>query len=483
MRRLSGMLGIAAAIAASLTLAALPAAPSFASGQTAPPDDAPVTWSVRPGDANGPDGRAWIEWEADPGQLRTEHLVVSNHGQRDVEFRLSAADGYFTEKGRFTTLPPGRESTGAGTWIRLPAAVTVAAGGSEIVPFTIAVPSDATPGDHPAGVAASILAPGGDSVRVESRVGFRVMTRVTGELRAGLSAGISGSYAGSINPFETGRLDVSYHVTNTGNTRVRTQPEVSVTGPFGLAASEHRGEEIAEIAPGETRTGTISIPSAWPLLWYDVRVEAVPVAVADELAIGEVTPTTASASIAAVPLPQILTVMIGALLLAWSVWQRRRRRARTEQLVAAARAEGRAEAAGSGPSPAEPALRRRNRMPAGLAVASLLLGAAALAGVHGAAPARAAEPAVGPVPAGLTLEVEIPPRPTPLPSATPDPSPSTAVTHPPAGPPSDGHDDPLPPTGGGADGALALVGAVLLAAGLTAVAARAARRRRRSVRP
>lgn len=307
------------------------------------PEDHAVTWSVRPGDENGEDGRAWVEWAADPGQTRTEHLVVTNHGADPVEFRLSAADGYFTGTGRFTMLASDQESVAAGRWIELPASVAVPAGATEVVPFTVTVPDDAEPGDHAAGVAASVHVTGGGEVGVESRVGFRVMTRVTGELAPSLGLAASAAYTGEVNPFEAGAVEVAYELGNTGNTRLNARPEVSVSGPFGLGERTVRGAEIVEIAPGETRHGAVRLPHAWPLFTYDVSVEAQPRPVSDELAFDGAERAGAHTTALAVPWPQLVVLTLAALLTAWSVRHRRADRRRTQELVARARREALAE--------------------------------------------------------------------------------------------------------------------------------------------
>lgn len=246
-------------VAATAFSAVIGAAPAAAETGSAESSDA-VTWSVRPGDQNGEDGRSWVEWEADAGEQRSEYMVVTNHGEADVEFQLSAADGYFTDTGRFNMLPADEESVAAGTWIDVPESVVVPAGGAETVPFTVTVPENATPGDHAAGVAASIRSTGSGSVGVESRVGFRVMTRVAGELQPQLGAAASGTYTGEINPFSSGSIDVAYEIENTGNTLLRTQPEVEVSGPFGLGSHTVTGEEIAEIAPGRPAAEPCACP-------------------------------------------------------------------------------------------------------------------------------------------------------------------------------------------------------------------------------
>ena len=228
---------VVAATAFSAVIGAAPAAAE--TGSADPPMPSPGRCGR--GDQNGEDGRSWVEWEADAGEQRSEYMVVTNHGEADVEFQLSAADGYFTDTGRFNMLPADEESVAAGTWIDVPESVVVPAGGAETVPFTVTVPENATPGDHAAGVAASIRSTGSGSVGVESRVGFRVMTRVAGDLQPQLGAAASGTYTGEINPFSSGSIDVAYEIENTGNTLLRTQPEVEVSGPFGLRTHHRHG--------------------------------------------------------------------------------------------------------------------------------------------------------------------------------------------------------------------------------------------------
>ena len=161
----------------------MPVAPVGAAAEPSPPT---LTWAVQPANQQGPDGRRWIELKLDPGQVVTEHLAVRNFSDRAVVFALKAADGYLTDKGRFNMLPSDRPSVDGGTWIAVQDKVTVGPKETKVVPFTLTVPRDARPGDHPAGIAATVTAAGG-TVAVESRVGFRVMMRVSGTLTAALA--------------------------------------------------------------------------------------------------------------------------------------------------------------------------------------------------------------------------------------------------------------------------------------------------------
>ncbi|WP_164861440.1 COG1470 family protein [Microbacterium sp. CPCC 204701] len=313
---------------AALLLLPVPAA------QAADQPDGDVTWMVRPSDGAVEDGRSWIELELDPGQAVVEHLLVRNLSASPVTFHLSAADGYFTDTGRFNMLTSDEESVDAGTWIDIQETVEVPAGGDVIVPFTLTVPENATPGDHPAGVAAGIRSGGDDQVGIESRVGFRVMTRVLGDLAPSVGAEVSGTYAGSWNPFDSGRLDVDYVIENTGNTRLAVEPRVTVSALFGLVSFTLAGEQITEIAPGESRSASVRFSPVWPLFVYSADVDATATAVTDELAPGVVAPADAASLVVAMPWPQLIVVVV-ALLLLWLLWRDRRRR----ELVIEARVE------------------------------------------------------------------------------------------------------------------------------------------------
>lgn len=329
--------------AAAVALIALHAAPANAE------ETAPVTWSVTPADAEGPDGRAWVELELDPGQSVTDHLAVRNLGTADATFEIAAEDGYLTETGRFNMLPADAESVDAGTWVDVADRVTVAAGETAVIPFTVRVPGDAAPGDHAAGIAASIRSVGADeqgaALQVESRVGFRVMTRVTGPLIPDLEvADVHAVYRPNANPFVPGSASVSYTVRNTGNTRIELAPHVSAAG---VGAVVDPSESALEVLPGDERVITAEIDSLWPTFLAPVTVE---------VAASVTTPPGVDASpepfseraetmMWAVPVAQLLTIAALGLLGAAVFAGRRRSRARLDALLADARREGARQAA------------------------------------------------------------------------------------------------------------------------------------------
>jgi hypothetical protein len=248
---------------------------------------------------------------------------------------LTAADGYFTATGRFNMLQSAEPSVEAGTWIDVQTEVSVEAGATTVIPFTLTVPGNATPGDHAAGIAASILSTGttadGARVGVESRVGFRVMTRVSGELAPALAVHEASSvYTTSWNPFSPGDLAITYTAENAGNTQLRLADEIGGAGT-----------ERGDLLPGEQRTVTIEPLSVWPvgLVTVDVIVHGT---VPSDGA--EVAPVRTSIVVWAIPWPHLL-MLAGILLIVAAVFfGRRRSKARIERLLEAARADGRTEA-------------------------------------------------------------------------------------------------------------------------------------------
>lgn len=310
-----------------------------ASGTDVGEQDPAVTWAVSPANASEPDGRSWIERTINPGEQTTEHLALRNLGSRNTTFTLTAADGYFTTTGRFNMLPADRASTDAGTWISVATKVSVAAHTTAIVPFTITVPKNATPGDHAAGIAASVLSTGtvqeGSRVGVESRVGFRVMTRVTGELKPELNVvDVEASYDMSWNPFAPGSATLKYGAVNSGNTRF------TFTDSVDGSTARARGD----LLPGERREST-NVVQAWPFGPVTIDLSVTPTA---DAASGAVPPPVRTSVIVwAIPWSQILCIVGLTLIFTSLALGRRRNKARVTKLINAARAEGRAEGSSS----------------------------------------------------------------------------------------------------------------------------------------
>lgn len=346
---------VVAAATTALPAAAEPAAGPRLETEGGSPD---ATWSLQPASEGAPDGRVSLRQVLDPGQVATDAVAITNFSAQPVSYDIYASDGTVTADGSFDLIPEDEEATDGGTWIAVGAVagstprdgggITLEVPAETVVsiPVEIAVPADASPGDHPAGIVAE-LAQAGDGVQLTSRVGVRVHLRVTGDIVAELSPeGVSVSYAPSWNPFAPGIATIDYTVANAGNVRLGADTTVSAAGPFGLAPVKTSAEQ-REVLPGDGAPGTVQL-EVWPMFVAWGAVSAEPVVVGEDDVDAELRSGSVGFLLPAIPWPTLLylALIVGAVLLLRA--QRKRSaaciQARVDAAVAAATAKASVEA-------------------------------------------------------------------------------------------------------------------------------------------
>lgn len=318
------------------------------SAMTATADEGGLSWGVQPSTPSGPDGRSELSYQVAPGTVVSDWVAVTNHSVVAATFRVYAADAVTDyDTAAFTLVNADEASTGVGGWTSVDGAtaacgdtdddaerecaaavgitITLDPGARADIPFTLTVPLDATPGDHAAGIVASHVsdsAAEGSSVAVEQRVGTRIYLRVDGALSPGI--GVQGTVAGfdgSLNPFGGGTARAGFDVANLGNTRVSVQPEVRVTGPFGVALGTVTLEPVQNIVPGGVAHVEAEIPGILPLLFLSAEVTLTAVPASGVASADPLPPAVDSTAVAwAVPW-MLLAVLAG---IAFLVWRRRR---------------------------------------------------------------------------------------------------------------------------------------------------------------
>lgn len=141
----------ARAVRLAVLLATAAAAPGLVllPAGTASADDG--QWSVLPA-ANTVGRRPYFYLAAAPGQSVADAVTVTNRTDRPRTFRLYAADAHNTVRdGGFALRGPDEPRRAAAAWTKLDRErVTVPAGGTVRVGFTLAVPDRAEPGTTPA---------------------------------------------------------------------------------------------------------------------------------------------------------------------------------------------------------------------------------------------------------------------------------------------------------------------------------------------
>lgn len=321
-------------------LALLPSSP-VSVAQPARPEDQ-ITFGIRPASKDAPDNRARFTYGATPGAVVKDYVAVSNVSLKPLTLEVYAADAFNTSEGGLDLLAGNRKSTDVGAWTKPDiATVTVGARSMVIVPFTVAVPPNATPGDHTGGIVASLVTEQvdakGSRVRVDQRVGARVYLRVAGALRPRLAVeGMDGAYRTNWNPLGHGSASVTYTVRNTGNVRLQGRQQVTVSTPWGSTVDAKVNGELPELLPGNAIQLTAEVASVLPAGWLTAKVALEPaVAPGDQkLRVADVAATSTFAAVPWVPLAVLLS-LIGLV-----VFRRYRRRKRPAPDPRPVRTEG-----------------------------------------------------------------------------------------------------------------------------------------------
>lgn len=296
--------------------------------------DGGVAWTVQTADNANGTARGNFAYDAEPGAVIEDSMIVANTGTVALPLSVYAADAFTASSGEIDVLVDGTPSIDSGTWVSVaPATLELAPGDVAEVAFTITIPVDARPGDHAAGIVTSLVSRDpSQSLSVDRRLGTRINVRVAGALApAAVVSDVAAEYAPSWNPFAPGILSVTYSFRNSGNTRIRGQEAVAAAGPAGLFATTAGSSQLAEVIPGSTIEVRSEV-AAMSIGWLEGEVTVTPLGVG--LGAGAVAPIAVSFSVAAIPWSlYALLIVAAAIALAAVLGVRRRARRRVPASV------------------------------------------------------------------------------------------------------------------------------------------------------
>jgi hypothetical protein len=297
--------------------------------------DGDVTWTVRTA-ANGyGDDRSSYSYNVNPGGQIKDAMVVTNRSKTPLRLGLYAADGFTTNTGSLDLLTKDRKSVGVGAWVHADRdSVTIKPGKTAQIPFTVAVPANATPGDHVGGILTSLKqSDDAAGINVDRRLGIRVKVRVSGALKPRLAIeNLHVDYSGSANPFTQGDATVTYTIHNTGNATLSAQQQVSVEGPFGqLRTQARRVAPSPELLPGETWKMTVPVHGVTPAVRLTAKAALTPLLTDASGSTTSLKPVEATAHGQAVPWTLILLLLVVIAVIVAAVLLARRHRARRKQ--------------------------------------------------------------------------------------------------------------------------------------------------------
>ncbi|TFD53462.1 hypothetical protein E3T55_05470 [Cryobacterium frigoriphilum] len=311
------------ALLATVTLAVAPLLPSvanFSATARSVTEDVSAEWSVHPASAEGPDDRANFGYQINPGTEIRDYVSVSNSGLVSATFAIYATDAVNDfETGGYSLLPADQPATDVGDWIALDTSeIFLEPGTQAVVPFRVTVPTDATPGDHSAGIVASVTKAGentsGQAVSLDQRVGARLILNVSGAPIVSVeTAGLVTRFDSPWNPFAGGTLHLDYAVKNTGNLRVDVEQTATVTGPFGLGLGTLTPTALTTVLPGQSVHVTAELANLPPLfaVWADVELSPAPTGGETPQNAGlQLTSSTSSSMAGAIPWTLLLIIAL-----------------------------------------------------------------------------------------------------------------------------------------------------------------------------
>jgi hypothetical protein len=333
----AGSLALAFLLAApSTAIAASPSPsppPGAGTGATPPTAPAKATFGLGPASATAVDGRPRFEWSADPGGTLKDHVAVVNIGSTALTLDLYARDAVNQPDGSLGLQTKASNPTDAGSWITLEiprgaSTITVPARSTVIVPVSLAVPSNASPGDHTGGIIVSLTARSTSTGKqaltpnLEQRVAVPVAIRISGPLRPSLSVqSLSASYGQTLNPVGSGHAAVTYKVVNTGNVNLGGHEAVSISGLLGSRVHA-KAPDVPVLLPGGSIIESIPVHGVLPEFLMSARVTVTPLAASGDVDPGLIA-TSGSKHFWAVP--WLLLGIMALLLLGWRQLRRRKR--------------------------------------------------------------------------------------------------------------------------------------------------------------
>ncbi|MFF7158872.1 WxL protein peptidoglycan domain-containing protein [Streptomyces sp. NPDC008139] len=303
-------------------------------------------WSVFPAPAAGAadpsatgQERQFFTLQADPGATVKDKVSVSNLSTAPMTFRLYGADAYNTPRdGGFAVRGPDETNRDVGTWIRLAkTTLTVPPRTRADIPFTLTVPANASPGDHPGAIVAldtrTDEGSGKVAVGVRRAVGARVYLRVGGPSLAALSVEhLTVSHGDPLLP-GTGSTAATIHYTlvNRGNVTLSPRLAVKATGLFGRTLLNRPARDLPlELLPGQQ----VSLTEKWA---GAPAFDRVSVRLTVSTATGGVDERDTASYLVA---PWLAVALVLAGLAVPAVWYVRRRRSRHPAAEAAEAASG-----------------------------------------------------------------------------------------------------------------------------------------------
>ncbi|OGY42378.1 MAG: hypothetical protein A2Y82_04455 [Candidatus Buchananbacteria bacterium RBG_13_36_9] len=180
-----------------------------------------------------------IEIDAAKGDIINQVIKVRNEGTEATTYYLSAEKFVAAGEEGSPQFVSG-EDIGLATWIQFPyKSISVPAGGTVEVPFSIIVPNYAGPGGYYAAVFLGSMPPeakaAGTQIGIASRIGTLILVKIAGEIKENAELA---EFSTTAKSYLSLPATLIARVKNTGNVHVKPMGEVVIKNMFGSVAGK-----------------------------------------------------------------------------------------------------------------------------------------------------------------------------------------------------------------------------------------------------
>ncbi len=170
--------------------------------------------------------RSWFVYTLSPGAIKEDYVSIHNSGTKPITVVVEALDATNTTKGVFTLVKNVADNKDLGKWVKVSQPeLTIPAGKTVDVKFTVSVPLDANVGEHSAGIAVYEKPSGANTgMSMKIRVGARMYVTVPGKVHRKIT------FLGVTHEVKDGKLVFNIKTRNDSNINLEPELEINMRG-------------------------------------------------------------------------------------------------------------------------------------------------------------------------------------------------------------------------------------------------------------
>lgn len=195
-----------------------------------------------------------LEYSTVKGQTIDGKVKLLNNENRSLVLTPSTSNFGAKDESGEPDFKFDAPSADLASWIQIDKKpVTVEPGETKEIAFKIAVPIDAEPGGHYAGIffASGGTATGGGQIGVQSKLGTLVILTIEGNIRE--QAAISSVTLGGSTTVSRPPVHFNIRINNSGNVHIKPKGKVTVLNMFGGEVETLSLPQDKNVLPGQTR--------------------------------------------------------------------------------------------------------------------------------------------------------------------------------------------------------------------------------------